>query len=160
MHVLVNIKGLFMSDMYLENAETVFKYVNSVYNDTAPDNEAYLHEEEPEDIECIFGSDNPDAIVKAAEGWNKQLLDDFTHALKQVPIDLSPESLADYKYSSQIYALRKAAMAIDGAFYSYAEYALLVDSNATYFTTVLHTAELKEIQANPENYALIEVWPK
>lgn len=101
--------------------------------------------------------------IDMASGWNRRVQKDFDTAVKSLAGQLKPLPDGTYPWldgsSTAIYELKKAAMALDGQFYDFANHALLVNQ-AQYFTTVLTSVELSDILQNPEHYAAIEVSPK
>ena len=60
---------------------------------------------------------------------------------------------------SDIYTMKKAAIAIDGQVGDFADYALLINDCGS-LTSILGRRELADIQAHPENYVSFEVYPK
>lgn len=149
-------------------AEILFNTVKDQYNEQADCSDAYLHEYGDvsglaENLGLVLGARDPDTIRDTAENWNKRVQKDFDNAVKTLARSLRPLPDGTYPWldgsSTEIYALKKAAMALDGQFYDFADYALLVNQ-AQYFTTVLTSIELTDILRNPGQYAIIEVSPK
>lgn len=160
MEILINIKDLNLLGTNAEKSQAVFEHINTIYTNTAQDKEAYLYEDMPEDIECVFGSDDPDTILRTARNWNKRLIDCYNLALSKIPVDLRPESLATRKYPASIYALKQAVLALDDSFDSYSDFAFLPDFYQDYFNAIIPDCDLKKIEEHPESYAIIYVWPK
>ena len=135
------------SDDPAELALTLFLTARGAYDECAGDDEAYLAD--------------PEGMIRLASLWNLGLADDFQRALSEAEKASTGEDTRRWlSVPGQImYELKKAAMALDGDFFLFAEKALLVDEHR-YFTTRLTDEELEDIVKNPGNYALIEVHPK
>ena len=140
-----------------EKARELFKIVQSIYNSCADDSEAYLIDEFSD---CVFGEDKPEKIIREASTWNQIIREDFRRALAQLYV-VRAQNAGVIPLDNQItYELKKAAMALDNDFYSFAEQATCLGKTQDYFKTVIKDEELAEIRQNPKNYALIEVSPK
>lgn len=140
-----------------EKARTLFETVRNIYNNCANDDEAYLIDEFSD---CVFGEHEPERVIGEASAWNQRIREDFRRALAQLYAERS-KNAGVLPLDNQItYELKKAAMALDNDFYSFAELATCLGEKQDYFNSVIKGEELAAIQQNPENYALIEVWPK
>ena len=147
--------------------QTLVDVLSVAYNEEAADKEAYLAVDALDDTCTIFGMDNPEAILCAARGWNDQLrtdlqvaLTEFTKTLDASRIDCNTRAGLD---NAATYNLKKAAMAADNDFYSFAEHALYIPNarnGALYFRTVLEAEDLQCIQEFPEKYAIVEIEAK
>lgn len=109
------------------------------------------------------GAVEPERIVSLAEDWNKCIERhlDAVLARMQAAAGFRPDGTRAWLDCppSDIYALKKAAMALDGHVYAFAERALLVDEHR-YLTTILRPEELLEIKSSPVDYVVLEVCPK
>lgn len=148
-----------------ELAKMLFRTAVEAYNDQAADREAYLHEPDEddyaEDLSFVDGAADPDAIREMALGWNGNIAKAFDGSLSAVMSCAKGDGPGKWLSvpGPLVYGLKKAAMALDNDFYSFAEKALLVNDQG-YFTTRLQAAELADILAHPENYAAIDAAPK
>lgn len=148
-----------------ELARMLFRTAVEAYNDQAADREAYLHESDEDDyaeeLSLVDGAADPDAIREMALGWNKNIAKVFDGSLSAVMSGVKGDGSEKWLSvpSPLVYGLKKAVMALDNDFYSFAEEALLVNDRG-YFTTRLQDAELADILAHPENYAAIDAAPK
>ena len=140
-------------------SEALFKTVQDIYFDSSTDAESYLRDGICDD-DCIFGDEQPQVIIQRAESWNARLQEDARQALEKLE-QVRRTNGGEYPMDSlDTYHARKALLALDNRFYDYAEYATCLDPDQDYFGTIIREAELKDIQAHPERYALIEVYPK
>lgn len=109
------------------------------------------------------GAVEPERIVSLAEGWNKCIEKRLGAVLArmQAAAGLRPDGTRAWLDCppSDIYALKKAAMALDVHVYAFAERALLVNERR-YLTTILQPEDLLEIKSSPKDYAVLEVSPK
>lgn len=147
--------------------QTLADVLSVACNEEAADKEAYLAVDALDDTCAVFGMDNPEAILCAAQEWNKQIQADLRAAITEFTKTLDVFSAAcDTRASldtSATYNLKKAAMAADNDFYSFAEYALYIPNaknGALYFRTVLEAEDLQCIQSFPKKYAIIEIEAK
>lgn len=136
----------------------IFKTVNEAYNESTDDPDTYLHQpESDDDIECVFGADDPERIVSTALRWNERIRDNFVWALRELEARRAKNG-GEYPIDNAVtYQLKKAAMALDNHFYDFADYAVLIDN---YLEVTLTEEMIEAIKAEPEYYAIIEVWPK
>lgn len=114
------------------------------------------------ELSLIYGPEYPGSIRNHAKSWNAALDDAFSAAVeklrKETPIkDGKP---AWHEAPGQtIYAVKMAAMAIDGDLYAFADEALMVGDYGR-LETSLEQQKLDEILRHPERYAILEVYPK
>lgn len=156
-----------------ELARILFDIAKNVYNDTASNSEAYLRQPHPDadfaaELRLLDGADNPNYVKNIANAWNQQIAMDFERALNaaETNVQCAPDPIKNGARrqwltcpAPKIYDLKKAVLALDGVFYEYADKALLVNPNGG-FTTLLTDDQIKDINTNPQNYAVIEVFPK
>ena len=154
------------SDDPVELALTLFLMARDAYDKCAGDDETYLADPGgslPLDkaVGLLDGKADPEGMISLARSWNTDLADDFQRALSEA--EKATAGTGGHRWLSVpgqiMYELKKAAMALDGDFYIFAEKALLINEHR-YFTTRLTDEELEDIGKNPGNYALIEVHPK
>lgn len=147
-------------------AQALFRIASYHYNEDCSDSEAYLWEppdsyEMAKELSLLDGKTDPEALKTVAKDWNNSLARNFDTALAAI-LTATQSSEGPDRWlaasSTQIYDMKKAAMALDNDFYAFAEYALLV--NDKYITTRLQDKELDAILAEPEDYAIITVHPK
>lgn len=140
-----------------EKARELFETVKDIYNRCAADDEAYLVDEFSD---FVFGENEPEKVTREASAWNQEIREDFCRALDNLYTERAKDA-GVFTLDNQItYELKKAAMALDNDFYSHAELATCLGETQDYFNTTIKAEELADILQNPENYALIEVWPK
>ena len=133
-----------MIDDPAELALTLFRMARDAYGECAGDGKA-----------------DPEGIAELARSWNPGLADDFQRAISEA--EQASAGVGAGRWLSVpgqlVYGLKKAAMALDGDFYCFAEKALLVNEYR-YFTTRLSDVELEDVARNPGSYAAIDVYPK
>ena len=140
-------------------SEALFKDVEEIYNDCSSDSESYLRDG-IHDEDFVFGDEQPQTIIQRAESWNARLQEDARQALEKLE-QVRRNNGGVYPMDSlDTYDARKALLELDNRFYDYAEYATCLGENQDYFETIIREDELKDIQAHPERYALVEVYPK
>lgn len=149
-----------------ELAQALFRIASCQYNEDCSDSEAYLWEptdtyDIAKELSLLDGKKDPEVLKTVAKGWNNSLARSFDAALAAILTAAQSLEGPDRwlaASSTQMYDMKKAAMALDNDFYAFAEYALLV--NDKYITTRLQDKELAAILASPEDYAAITVHPK
>lgn len=159
MKVFVNLAPLALNlDIMTRNEVVleVFNAVSEVYNDCCGISDAYLQSMEPHEIQCIFGRETPKTIVQEAEKWNDRLRTNVLAAMSDVVTLVEPIPLD----TPATYELKKAAIALDNSFYAFADYATLLSNDHACLTAIVRDEHLQTIREHPENYAIIEVYPK
>ena len=146
-----------------EKIRALAEVLSAEYNEAVSDPDAYLAIDYIEDENVCFGSDDAKGILDAAGTWNERLRNNlrsavisYIDAFRRVDDPSSCESLN----TTDTYALKKAAMAADNDFYTFAEEALLIprqETGALYFRTVLEPADLKLIHTVPQEFVLLEI---
>lgn len=162
MTVLMNVR--FSIDMLppdalmSERVKAVFKAVRELYDETVSLPDAYIRDRDPEKINCIFGEEEPEHIILTAEKWNGEVVKEYQRTLAAV--------MAEHEKTGAMpldnvltYEHKKAAMALDNTCHAYGSFATALSRTASYFGATISTTELQEIRANPEDYAVLEVWP-
>lgn len=150
-----------------ELAETLHKQVCQLYNESVSDSEAYIQSIPAgvlpsRHLELVAGTIDPESIKSIGQSWNDTQSEAFTRAIKNVYEHAgrtSGQTLWHTAPKTDIYVLKKAAMALDDDFYDFADRALLVDKYGR-FTTILTADEICEITEHPEQFACITVYPK
>lgn len=144
-----------------DRALAAFARVKDEYDRTAGAG-AYLYESDDEDemlglLNPIDGRDDPGWLVRIAENWNAGIQKTYTDAVRALQ-DAAPEG--NYlAHPDKVYPVKKAAMALDGDFYMFADYALLVDGHGG-FTVLMRDDDMARIRACPGDYLIISVFPK
>lgn len=145
-----------------ERALAAFARVKAEYNETVDDPAAYLHESDDESqmlglMNPIDGRDDPGWLVRIAENWNAGIQKAYTDAVRALQ-DAAPEG--NYlAHPDKVYPVKKAAMALDGEFYMFADNALLVNGHSG-FTVLMRDDDMARIRACPGDYLIISVFPK
>lgn len=150
-------------------AKALFNRLQNAYLDQSGDREAYLlqpdvcGEHTAEILSFVDGMENPETLKKEAENWNHELEASFTMALRNLECTLKRKPNMDAKWLNApdplLYDLKKAAMALNDDFYCFAECATLIDIHDT-LQCRLDSKEKNDILEHPENYAILQVWPK
>lgn len=150
-----------------ETAAAAFDKFCEVYEDQVRDPEVYLHRPDgmsggiAEEISFRDGKTEADFIRVMAKNWNKTLADTFDKAFSvlEKTVPTNEDGARDWLKCDiyKIYDMKRAAMALDGQLYDFADYALLVRNH---ITTKLEPAELEDIMNHPENYVFIDAQPK
>ena len=158
-----------LSEPYLEadmprsqKIKSLLSILSDAYNTYADDDEAYLAVDFVDEGDVILGTEDPQAILDASVGWNAKIMNNLHEAISEY-LTASKGNNGAALNAASVYALKKAAMAADDDFYSFAEDALYIPaekSHALYFRTVLSAADRMGIRARPESYALLEVGVK
>ena len=142
-----------------KRSEALFSTVEDIYYSCCSDSEAYLRDG-IHDEDFVFGDEQPQTIIQRAESWNARLQEDARQALEKLEqVRLSNGGLYPMD-SLDTYDARKALLALDNRFYDYAEYATCLGEDQDSFETIIREDELQDIQAHPERYALVEIYPK
>ena len=121
-----------------ELAKDAFRIIQEAYGEQARLSDSYLKEiqegnQSPSEYtELVDGVMNPETIREAAENWNRKLEENLTRAVSDALVSMESKQdgpiLPWFTLPSLCrYELAKAAMAVDGQFHDYAEYAVLVD---------------------------------
>lgn len=149
-------------------AMACFNRFEAAYLDHAHDKEAYLYrpdgsQSQEDELAFIDGAENPARIREIASAWNGHVEDAFQTALDALKA-CAPKGNSGHVYwlgavPNAIYEMKKAAIALDGQAYDFAERMLLVNGHG-YPTAVLQKDQLEHILAHPGDYASIEVTPK
>lgn len=157
MELLLKVDGLNLPELNEDDARNaLFALAKHEYYNASTIEDAYISDATIDDAEINFGFKEPDTIIGRVHDWNSDIQHSFELALNK----FQREHLETGKFpldNLATYELRKAAMAIDDAFYDYAECAHNLDGTLTVILTEQHLAD---IQAHPENYAIIDVYPK
>lgn len=133
---------------------------------TSASSEAYIADEYVDASCCTFGADSPDTIVKEAESWNADIAGNLARAISKVIERCGGYDALVAGFPGgipfgvpELYSLKEAAIAADGTFYLYADKILYLDggSGLPYFHSLLSVKGLAEIQAHPEEYAILDV---
>lgn len=149
-------------------AMACFNRFEAAYLGYAHDKEAYLYrpdgsQSQEDELAFIDGAEDPARIRDMASAWNKAVEDAFDKALAGMLDEAPPDETGRTCWLSAprplIYEMKKAAMALDGQAYDFAERMLLVNGHG-YPTAVLQKDQLDHILAHPGDYASIEVYPK
>lgn len=149
-------------------AMACFNRFEAAYLGYVHDKEAYLYrpdgsQSQENELAFVDGTEDPDRIRDMASAWNKAVEDAFDKALAGMLDEAPPDETGRTCWLSAprplIYEMKKAAMALDGQAYDFAERMLLVNGHG-YPTSVLEQGQLEHILSRPEDYASIEVYPK
>lgn len=159
MRILFNLSELTIGSTPAEELEEeIVSLLKELYNDSADDDEAYLLDELNE---LVLGRDTPDQLVNEAMEWNDRLRKDLDIALAKMQVQKAKDG--HWPVDDQTtYELKKAAMAIDDDFYSYAEYAVArpLTSEPRYLQVVVTAEELEHIKQHAEQFAIAEIYAK
>lgn len=147
-----------------------FALIDDAYDDAVSDDDIVLRridlDRESRAAELLDfhdGAVEPERIVSLAEDWNKCIEKhlDAVLARMQAAAGLRLDGTRAWLDCppSDIYALKKAAMDLDGHVYAFAERALLVNEHQD-LTTILQPEDLLEIKRCPADYVVLEVYPK
>lgn len=164
MKVLTSIKEYLepgLSDReVLDNLLTALKFA---FDEQADSREAYISTDCAEDMDALFGRDEPFLLTVEAQGWNKAIQTEFARSLKNF-IEKNPdwekgEITLD---NSDTYTLKKTAIAVDNSWYDYAERMTYLDNEFSfdYFQPALTDEQLKKIADNPEDYVIVDITVK
>lgn len=172
MDIIVNLKDADIDVTGITHAgasekvrKDIFEAVKDEYETRAADREAYLYENYDED-RFLFGAVKPEALIARANAWNQEIREEFLRCLKAVYKPDANGILPNAKDlpmdTAETYALRKAAQELDNSCSDYADHAVYMANSQgfPYFRVILSDAELRDIREHPQNYAIVEVYPK
>ena len=137
-----------------EQQDQILRTLQNEYCDAGTCRDAYLATEYCTGDNFVFGTDDPEEILKAAKGWNDAIVARLYAAI---------EAYLQSPRQTTLYDLKKAAMAADDDLYSFGDEAVLVPDSQTgsyWLHPNLHEEQFDEIMAHPENFAIVEVATK
>lgn len=152
-------------------AEACFRKFRDAFYDHADDPEVYLVDqtdmEDPASAmsftDGASGEDARKRILELVAGWNKNVESVFNASLDQLRAHAKTDENGSVLWltgrSTDIYQLKKAAIALDGQAYDFADSLLLVNKHG-YPTSLFDKDQLEHALAHPEDYVSFEVWPK
>ena len=142
--------------------DEVFSALQEEYNNNAADKEAYLYQHyEPSDF--LFGALEPERLRQRVAVWNMEIKREFLRCLDSVLYFQengrmpTPEEI--HTDTTKTYQLSCAVRELDNAWFDYAEHATCMDNGCGYnvMKVILADAQLADIDANPQNYAIVTV---
>lgn len=137
-----------------ELEQELLNRARSYYEDVVDDNEAYIPDSV--EIECL-GCQDQQALIKQAKSWNNEIQSEFYGALASVMEETA--KLGSLPRDTQAtYRLRKAVCELDNTVYAFGEHMNCVGGD--YAKVVLTDPQLFQIIGEPQNYAVISVYPK
>lgn len=169
MRVLAHIAGRNPKDKKTIATE-LFYDISYDYDDQVPDDSNYyllqlgeLSNNPVEAAELVLGADDPNAIINEAKIWNERIDTAFQNALTAILKQNVPAYKSGIKKwhttNLSIYELSNTAKAADDSFVPMADYMTFV-GEYRYLKPLLDDDVLNDIVANPQNYALLSVYPK
>lgn len=146
-----------------ETAQDLASMLASDYAEsTAASSGAYLKKEYVDADAAVFGIDNPEAVRDCINGWNsnikrklKEAMNKFFEAYGGPDSDFDGFGLNNPLTQN----LKDAACAANNTFEPYADEAVYTSNEfgVPYFHPLASTKDIDLINANPENYAIIEI---
>ena len=124
------------------------------YKEDASCSDASLATDWCDENSFVFGADDPYKILHVAEKWN----DNISARLHRAVV-----AFQQTDSQTALYDLKKAAMAANDDFYSFADEAVLItemNGNHYWLHPLLHAEQHEKIKAHPEWFALVEVAAK
>lgn len=153
----------------VEIRKDIFNSIRMAYEDAASDKEAWLYEEFDGE-RFLFGLFEPERLTEWALEWNGEIrnalynamtavLDEADAYVRHDGTEIAESLVLD---TQKTYALSCAAREADNHWYDYADHAVLLPNSCgyTYFRTIIPDEYLKDIQENPQDYAIVTVCPK
>lgn len=172
MEIIVNLSdiGIDVEDIISNGAteevrKSIFDALKEEYLDRAADKEAYLYEDYAEE-RFLFGTVDSAALIARSNAWNQEIKEEFLRRLKVIykadAYGILPKAENLPMDTSETYALRKAAQELDNLWFDYADHAVYMANSQgfPYFRVILSDDELKAIRERPQDYAIVEVYPK
>lgn len=146
-----------------EEALHIFNNISVEFNSMADDNETYLCEDWSQS-RFLLGKNEPKKLLEQVRSWNRDIEKEFleaTDALLQVsktgklPEHVTMDDLVSYR-------MRKAVCELDNHWTAFGEHTVYVenDNNYAYFSVLVKDNVLADIEEHPENYGIVEVFPK
>lgn len=121
------------------------------YCDSVSCKDAYLETNWCYEEDFIFGTDDPDAIVKAAGSWNTAI---------ETRLWVAIAAYQRMPRETTLYDLKKAVMAADDDLYSFGDEAVLISDKTTgtyWLHPKLHDDQHEKVMQHPEAFAIVEV---
>lgn len=161
----IDVENIISNGVTEEVCKSIFDALKEEYQDRSADKEAYLYEDYDEK-RFLFGVVDPVALIARSNAWNQEIKEEFLRCLKGVykkgAYDILPKAEDLPMDTNETYALRKAAQELDNSWFDYADHAVYMANSQgfPYFRVILSDDELKAIRERPQDYAIVEVYPK
>lgn len=137
--------------------DAIFTKIQERFDAQTDDRTAYLAEFGPDNI--MFGAEAPGEITQIAQGWNQNIIDMTLAAIKKaLPLLEKGELVGPHTYD-----LSTTARMANNHWFWCSDYAVYIsDENepAPSFKTLLSDYAIEDIKAHPENYIVLNVFPK
>lgn len=153
----------------VEIRKDIFSSIRTEYEDSANDKESWLYEEFDSE-RFLFGLLEPERLIDWVLAWNGEIrnalynamtavLDEADACARRDGTEIAESLVLD---TPKTYALSCAAREADNHWYDYADHAVLLPNSCgyTYFQTIIPDEYLKDIRENPQDYAIVTVFPK
>lgn len=175
MQIIANIKALGLDNEvgttpfseFLKNTDRegllteIFDGIQDQFDDQADVADAYLSSMDPSDVEenITFGAEAPEKIIQIAKDWNQTILNMVLAATKKALPFLERGELD----GQHTYELSCTARMADNHWFWCADYATYIaseDHQYPFFCVLLEPKDVEDIEAHPENYIVLDVYPK
>lgn len=154
--------------------QNIFQQISDLYDDQCEGKESYISQN-CDAMDCIlFGVNEPARILERMGRWNQEIQERFFACLKSILPDqrgpyssvwsslnaLTPDQVPMDNVST--WHLSCAARELDNHWFDYANHAVLTENDFgfSYFKVILNDRIKLHIQKHPEEYAIIQVFPK
>jgi len=142
----------------------IFRAIELAYLDETTESDWYLYRSYVKD-QFIFGGINPDAFIADVKNWNQEIFNALKPALMAAGIlDKDGRYTPDKVQmdTTNTYAAKKAMREIDNDWFPAADHAVYLnnENGLPWFTVQLKEKDISDICLHPENYLIIEVYPK
>lgn len=155
MKLLVNIHALGVDPAEQDDdklKDEIFSGLKTAYKDEKSD--AYLRES----YDATLGRVNPTKFITMAKAWNDDLIDGLELAMKAVK-SVAQEAWPTRK--REMDDLADAARCLSDRWWHYAPWGIYAENDSGYpwFHCVTSVKELIDIEANPQDWAILTVYP-
>lgn len=141
----------------------IFDTISDEFEEMADDISVYLYEDW-DSSRFLFGKNDPRKLLESVHCWNSDIEKEFLEAADTLLQVSKTGKLPEYVDADNTvtYRLRKAACELDNHWTSFGEHAVFKENESgyAYFRVRIEDTTLADIEAHPENYGIVEVFPK
>lgn len=146
-----------------EMLKEIFDSISDEYEEMANDISVYLYEDW-DSSRFLFGKNEPDNLLEQVHCWNGDIEKEFLDAADALLMVSETGKLPKHVDADNTitYRLRKAVCELDNHWTAFGEHAVYKENESgyAYFRVRIEDKTLADIEAHPENYGIVEVFPK
>lgn len=150
----------------LEFLSNIIQAIIQEYGARASDSEAFIYPELTAS-NCVFGSKEPVRLLQRVSEWNGNIREQFLRCVDAVCKVSTFGRLPDADQlpqpkSPEMYSMLGATSEMNDDWYDYADHAVFLENDfgCRTFRCMLQPFDLDNIQRDPEEYAIVTVFPK